>query len=545
MSDGQRVDELPLPELEVRLLIARVAQRGAASATGMTAAALRAMSETYQSQDNAVHDRPARPPGTDGGGRSRTAATNGNRKTLVRVGRSRRCAFGHRGRRPRQFPPDSGHGLPWWAEPSLAVGEHGRSRPSGLHHDPRGRPVALWHHVPHGGGLLRQRRRTSDVVTDSNPSPFVQPSITTGAYLSTDAGDTWRALSLPSSVNLNTKFSCPSATTCMVGSQAMGPDTVGGSRQPQLLLTTTDGGATWSEETVPLPPITGSNPSSDPSLAGLEGSLSQLMCFSASTCLAFGFVPSDQPSEPIGSGTTVERSVFLRTDDAGATWSTYLFPWVATPDGSPAWSNAEPGAFACATQQSCVGFSTVLSATPNQTFSGLAWRTDDGGASWAQAWLPRGVQPSLPPDSISCSDALDCVAVQKLTGTNGPYTSVVEATANGGARWAEETLPNGAELSCCPSVVSWEESVGWLAGSSSSSSSNDAPGSTDTGVILESTDSGTSWNTVALPMNTGSVNGISCPSAQSCFAIAGPSSASPTSGLGQEFLTNASGSASS
>jgi photosystem II stability/assembly factor-like uncharacterized protein len=264
------------------------------------------------------------------------------------------------------------------------------------------------------------------------------------------------------------------------------------------------------------------------------------MCFSASTCLAFGLVPSDQPSEPIGSGTTVERSVFLRTDDGGATWTTYLFPWVATPDGSPAWSNAEPAVFACATPESCVGFSTVLSATPNQTFSGLAWRTDDGGATWAQAWLPKGVQPSLPPDSISCSDALDCVAVQKLTGTNGPYTSVVEATANGGATWAEQTLPNaaGAELLSVSCVVGGEC---WLAGSSS----NDAPGSAHTGVILESTDSGTSWNAVALPRNTGSVNDISCPSTQSCFAVAGRSSPTPTSDLGQEFLTNASDSASS
>jgi photosystem II stability/assembly factor-like uncharacterized protein len=374
----------------------------------------------------------------------------------------------------------------------------------------------------------------------NDPSQGFQVSTTTGAYVSTDAGRTWQPLTLPAGVNLDTKFTCPSATTCMVGSQGFsGPGTnIGnGVSEPQMLLTTTDGGASWSEKTVPMPAITGSDTAFDPPLAGFYGTLNELTCFSASTCLAFGLVPSDQQEEPIGDGSTVERSVFLRTDDGGATWTTYAFPWAANPDGSPGWSNAEAGSFACATSESCVGFSTVLSATPNQVFSDLTWRTDDGGATWSQAWLP-GATPGLSANSISCPNALHCVSVQRLA--NATHTVVVEVTSDGGITWSEEPVPTevGAELL---SVDCSDGGDCWLTGFSGS---GDQP-SDYKGVILESTDGGTTWASAQLPVGIGSVDDISCPADGSCFAIAGPAPVSPTAEVSQEVLTEAPSSPSS
>jgi photosystem II stability/assembly factor-like uncharacterized protein len=542
MSDQQRVDELPLPEQEVRTLIARVAARGASQANGMTPEQLRHDVEYDRIDEVSLNKRTISPNGV-GPGRSklrqRTGVGRGSYAVAaVVVVLSVVAAVILVDSHQTSVKGSRGGSSPRWRLASMVGPATELFTPTpGNAQSPFDItcPTATVCYVTTQSSVA-----VPGVVNGDDPSQAAQASVTTGAYVSTDAGSTWRALSLPSGVNLDTKFTCPSATTCMVGSQAMGPDTVEGSREPQLLLATTDGGATWSEETVPLPPITGSDSAFDPSLVGVVGSLSQLTCFSASTCLAFGLVPSDQQEEPFGNGSSVERSVFLRTDDGGATWTTYDFPWVTTPNGSPAWSNAQPGVFACATSESCVGFSTVLSATPNQVFSGLAWRTNNGGATWSQAWLPSGVQPSLTPESISCSDVLDCVSVQRLAGMSGPYTSVVEVSTNGGNTWAEEPVPNGAgaELLSVSCVLGDEC---WLAGTSSSG----AQGSVYKGVILESTDSGTSWNTVELPENIGSVNDVSCPSTESCFAIAGPSPALPTAELSQEVLTNAPNPASS
>jgi photosystem II stability/assembly factor-like uncharacterized protein len=173
----------------------------------------------------------------------------------------------------------------------------------------------------------------------------------------------------------------------------------------------------------------------------------------------------------------------------------------------------------------------VLSATPNQTFSDLAWRTDDGGTTWSQAWLPDA-QSGLSANSISCVDALHCVSVQRLA-TTGSNTSVVERTANGGITWTEESLPNGtgAELLFvnCSDVT--DCAVGGFTGSGNQPSNYD-------GTILESTDGGLNWSQSHLPQGLGSVDDISCPARGTCFAIGGPSPSSPTAQDSQEVLTN-------
>jgi hypothetical protein len=545
MPDRRMIEELPFPESEVRSLIARVAARGALQTSGMTPESLRQDADIYQRDNVSVSHhwevnqgqeeiRDSSRPRRRTGIASRSYAI-----AAVVVVLSVIAAAGLVDSHQSAVRGSLGGSSPRWRLASMVGPAIQPFIPTpGNAQSPFGItcPTASVCYV-----TTQSLVTVPDMGNGDNPSQPVQASTTTGAYVSTDAGNTWKPLSLPAGVNLDTKLTCPNATTCMVGSQILGPDTMGGSREPQLILTTTDGGATWSEETVPMPPITGSDSAFDSSLTGASGSLSQLTCFSASTCLAFGLVPSDQQEEPIGDGTTVERSVFMRTDNGGATWSTFVFPWVADADGSPASSNAQPGFFACATSQSCVGFSTVVSAAPNENFSGLAWRTDDGGATWSQAWLPSGVEPSLSPGSISCSDALNCVSVQRLAGASGAYTSVMEVTSDGGVTWTEGSVPNGsgAELLTVNCVVGGEC---WLAGTSWSG----AEESDYTGVMLESTDSGSTWNTVQLPENIGSVNDISCPSSESCYAIAGPSLApSPTERTSQEVLTNTPSSSSS
>jgi photosystem II stability/assembly factor-like uncharacterized protein len=538
MPDLQEIEELPFPEAEVRSLIARVAAHGVSIATELSPEAIRSERSDHLDQEGSK----GRPEDTraDRGlaGTSWLLRRSGLRKPSfvvaalvvvlavitagVLVESNQGSIKGAAGKSGSSWRLASMVGPS--VQPFTPTSANAKS-PS----DITCPTVSVCY-------VTAQTVVTEPGVTnEDDPAQPVQLPMTSTAYVSTDSGSTWQQLTLPANVDLDTKFTCPSANLCMVGSQVMDTGTVNGNKDPQMFLITTDGGATWSEETIPMPPITGSDTALDPSLAGLYGSVNELTCFSASTCLAFGLVPTDQQEEPIGDGTTVERTVFLRTDDGGATWTTYAFPWVANPDGSPGWSNAEAGSFACGSSESCVGFSTVLSATPNQVFSDLSWRTNDGGATWSQAWLP-GVQPGLSANSISCPDALHCVAIQKLANSS-TYTSVAEVTSDGGVTWTEEPISNGAGAELL-SVDCIDGGDCWLTGFSGSGNQLSDYG----GVILESTDEGMTWSPVQLPDGIGSVDDVSCPASGSCFAIAGPSPASPTAAISQEVLTNTPGS---
>lgn len=68
----------------------------------------------------------------------------------------------------------------------------------------------------------------------------------TSGEVTTNGGTTRQSLGLPAGIIPNTAFSCPEPTACIVGGIPLASWT---SAVPaiQLLLTTTDGGATWDE----------------------------------------------------------------------------------------------------------------------------------------------------------------------------------------------------------------------------------------------------------------------------------------------------------
>jgi photosystem II stability/assembly factor-like uncharacterized protein len=530
MVDFRDSDELPLVEEQVRSLVARVAARGAVAPSSETAESVRHRVVGHHPDDLSPIRMDAHPDPAEHQSRGRRVrATRSFTVAAVLVVGALVTASVLIGSHARSAPPGQSASGPSWRLASL-VGPATRAftPTSGSTNSPFDItcPTVMVCYV--GAQTLVTE---AGATNGTDPTQPVQVATTTGAYVSTDAGTTWQPLTLPPGVNLDTKFTCPSASVCMVGSQVMNGGTINGNNDPQLLLRTSDGGATWSEEPVPLPPITGSDTALDPTLTGLYGTLNELTCFSATTCVGFGLVPSDQLEQPISLGSTVERSVFVRTADGGTTWTTYAFPWLANPDGSPGWSNAEAGSFACGSSESCVGFSTVLSATPNQVFSDATWRTSNGGTSWSQAWLP-GVQPGFSANSISCTDALHCVSVHRVANTM-TYTSVIEATSDGGATWTRGSIAGGAGAELLSVTCVGGEDC-WLTGSRGSGNAF----STYHGIILESTDGGMTWSPDPLPAGIGSVDDISCPAATACFAVAGPSPASPTAQNYQEVLTN-------
>jgi hypothetical protein len=378
----------------------------------------------------------------------------------------------------------------------------------------------------------------------SEPSPGQAPNVQTpsvpSAYVSTDAGSSWQALVIPPDVVLDTAFSCPTIEECMVGAQegqvangdlSVGDGQVGNSEQ-QLLLTTADGGTTWSKHNVPIPPVLGNNPAFDAELSGTSGVLSQLTCFDISTCDAFGLAPSDQEEEPIGTGNTVTRSVFLQTTDGGAAWSTYAFPWVANPDGSPGWSNLQPAAFSCPTAQDCVGMSTVMTSVVanTQVATEFSWTTNDSGATWTRAWVPSVGDTNSLVRSIACADTTHCVAVGNDTDATPGSTSLsfIAVTSDDGSTWTIEPPPSGSgPLVLSASCANVQEC--WAVGSADNDS---------TGLMITTSDGGVSWVPVQVPALAG-IDGIDCLASGSCYAIGygtfGPGTPST------EVITNASG----
>jgi len=374
---------------------------------------------------------------------------------------------------------------------------------------------------------------------------------------SIDGGMTWSPLTLPAGVLLDTSFSCVSDAECMIGAHDGFGTAVGGSNVPQLLLTTKDGGATWTTQQVPMPPITGVDSPLNQAVLHLQGSLYDLHCFTSTTCIAFGTTPADQqaqpthpkpadPSEPEEDTLDpISQTVAMRTNDGGRTWSTYVFPWSTTPNGDPGWSSEQTATFSCATDHTCVGLATVLAA-PNddrkssnygdQAASLLEYRSTDGGVSWTSNWVPETGSA----DSLSCLNRSHCFAVTEF-GALGAYGAYgVLTSTDGGATWTAEqpfpTLNPGWDTITsitCPTSASC-----WISGYEQSTSHP----SDSQGAMFTTKDGGQTWLPVELPVGLGIVNQVDCPTVQSCLAIGQPpipngpvTSHAPTPSL---FLTN-------
>lgn len=370
------------------------------------------------------------------------------------------------------------------------------------------------------------------------------------AYRSVNGGVTWTSISLPPGLVQDTPFSCSSDTNCMVGAEKGLSSGIGASNVAQMVVSTGDGGSTWTTHDVPMPPIMGPDAALNQAISGLQGSLHQVTCFSSTSCMAFGTSPTGVAEGGSDGTNFVSLTVSMRTDDGGATWSTHVFPWSSTPSGGQGWSNQEHGTFTCPSQSSCTGLATVFGApsasapgTPgygDQAASLLRLHTTDGGTTWTQNWVD-GVQGGV--WSLTCPDESHCFAVTEFGPAGSAGLVGVLSTSDGGATWEEQqpfaSLNAGwNELSSisCPT-----NSTCWVAGSKESSS---VPSESE-GVVFATEDGGRTWVPVELPPGLGSVNQLTCGTTGSCLAIGQapiPTGASPTSGTVPTLvLTNRTG----
>jgi hypothetical protein len=338
-------------------------------------------------------------------------------------------------------------------------------------------------------------------------------------YASTDTGSHWSQLTLPHDAIATTALSCVTATRCMAGGGLLraytGDPAVAKPQRDPVLLSTVDGGGTWSVQPVPIPSAV-QGLTSDPQRVVLPGTFNQLICLTAELCMATASAPFAGPGEA-----AVERNVFLRTDDGGSHWSNKVLPGQPGPEpgvGVNELAQASPAVMSCPTSQACAALATVDS-TDARTPSTVSWRTKDGGTTWSTKTLPQGVQ--VMGAEPSCPDALHCwlpVAQQKAPGAL--LLSELLTTRDGGASWQVQPIPlSGGFLTSvsCPT-----NNDCWVSGGTGGPSSR--------GVIMDTHDGGLHWASAALPGGSGSglagtlasIDEVDCNAQQSCVALGSP-----------------------
>ncbi len=326
----------------------------------------------------------------------------------------------------------------------------------------------------------------------SAPAPSPQQSATARALalLAGPPGPSWSVTRTfgPSSYTL-TAVACPSGTQCV----AVGETTF----KTGMVLTSSDGGSTWSQHNVP---------------AGV-GTLAAVACPAANTCTAVG-------------GTTA-----ISTADGGATWNTATV------------GNVAFDAVSCPSTTQCVAGGSAP-ASGSTCPSGATYSTTDGGHTWADTPTPCFV-----PAGISCPSAADCVAVGSRAGA-GVTTGEILRSADAGRTWQSgyQLARGGTQLSAvtCPTSqvcvavgnaptqavlrsgdggATWVRQLphgpatrSWfLAVSCASEADCQAAGA---GMPVSTADSGGSWSVRGSSNDITKILGISCPTATSCVGVA-------------------------
>ncbi len=303
----------------------------------------------------------------------------------------------------------------------------------------------------------------------------------------TDGGLTWSSDPLPSRTGTLEGVDCPTVSDCW----AVGRDSAG----QGAVVATTDGGRTWRAQAVPR----GTN------------SLDGVSCPTTLACWAVAGTGVD--------GQWTQSSGVVATTNGGGTWNTQGLPFgivsldgVSCPTASDCW----------ATGIDSNGLAAIVATT-------------DGGSSWATEAVPtfNGEIDSIFL-AVSCPTSTDCWAVGLADSIEPPpvgpcgssYTlAMVVATTDGGRTWNAQTLPSSYSSGDDGEVFS---GIVQLVGVSCPTRSDcwaAGDGSGGTGVVATTTDGGSTWNTEALPSSSsggvfngiGSLGGLSCPTSTDCW----------------------------
>ena len=265
----------------------------------------------------------------------------------------------------------------------------------------------------------------------------------------TDGGSTWSPQTIPAGSQQLTAVAAVSATTAWtVGTSVSGPAEI---------LATTNGGATWTQQTA-----------STPTTTSLDG-----VSFVSSTT---GWVVGQ-----VNNGTVAP--VILGTTNGGALWTAETVPAGVTSVTSVWFVDASHG---WATDQTSTGDGVIS--------------TTDGGTTWTAESVPA----SIALRGITFRDALHGWAVG---GSGG--SALILVTSNGGATWTAQTAPAG--MTTITGVAFANLSVGWIV-ASPGLFGQPGPG------VATTVNGGATWTAQNTPVSSNSFNGVAALSTTTAFA---------------------------
>ena len=304
---------------------------------------------------------------------------------------------------------------------------------------------------------------------------------------------TFATAALPPGVQALRSVDCPSDARCWaVGSTAATAKGPAGA----AVVTTADGGSTWTVQTVPA----------------TVGYLSAVVCPAPRTCIAVGQSGSD------GAG----PGAILGTQDGGTTWTEETVPSGTT----------DVTAVACRGPKRCTALAEVAGRVTAL----------DGGAS-GQAWSTGGALPPTVASAtgLSCTDAAHCWATVTVPVDVGHATGGIAFTADGGSTWALQAVPAGTGvlrgIGCTPAPASSGPAT--TTGRTAPDVDCAAVGTTATvagatrtgqGLVLTTTSGGATWSPAAVTVTSAALQGVSC-EAGPCVAVGTTVATAPGAGL--------------
>ena len=362
---------------------------------------------------------------------------------------------------------------------------------------------ATWRVNPQGpssGSIACPNSTTCYVVSGiSTLTSDAAPIAGTVLNVSKNSGASWARYRMPSGLGLTSPLSCPTHDDldCLAGgTHGAGP----------ALLSTSDGGATWSARSLPA----------------TDGSPIELSCVSMMNCAGLFRIPVD----PLSFGERVTESNVIYV---GGTLSARIY---STTDGGQTWKLAHlptgdvPQSVSCA-----LGRCVVMAATPARTVTGGVTRgavftSADRGETWQEGRLPQGFGVVWSgPTQVDCVTFSTCWATGTVAapraGSSPPSSliSVVASSDDGGLTWEVHPLPSDVANPRLYSISCPRPEDCWLAGWSSAPTTG--PRSLSS-VILSTPDGGDTWSQEGLPVAPGTLVGaISCPATNVCIGLGG------------------------
>jgi photosystem II stability/assembly factor-like uncharacterized protein len=198
-------------------------------------------------------------------------------------------------------------------------------------------------------------------------------------------------------------------------------------------------------------------------------------------------------------GWAVGGASIIATDNGGATWG------LQAVLGGVQLANVD---FVNTTDGWAVGLTCTHTGC-----AGVVLATTNGGLSWTPQTIPGGVFALY---SVAFANPLDGWAVGSTDCGQALFCpGVVLATTNGGTSWSTQTMPSGAltlqGVTFATSTSGW--AVGW------GISCLTAPPCT--GVIMATTDGGTSWHMQGIPSSVTPLSGVTFLSSTVAWAVGG------------------------